>query len=66
MSRLAVPPRLLLTGPPGVGKSTTIGRLVQLLQEHRLPVGGFVTGREPGARPVGSGGRTLPDDHAPA
>jgi hypothetical protein len=40
---MAVPPRLLLTGPPRVGKSTAIGRLVRLLQERRLPVGGFVT-----------------------
>jgi nucleoside-triphosphatase len=35
--------RLLLEGPPGVGKSTVARRLVALLQQTGVPVAGFTT-----------------------
>jgi nucleoside-triphosphatase len=35
--------RLLLDGPPKVGKTVVMRRLVELLREHRVVVGGFVT-----------------------
>jgi nucleoside-triphosphatase len=35
--------RLLLEGPPGVGKSTIARRLVALLQQAGVPVAGFTT-----------------------
>ena len=37
-------PRLLLEGRPGIGKTTVARRLVTLLQEAGVPVGGFTTG----------------------
>jgi nucleoside-triphosphatase len=37
-------PRLLLEGRPGIGKTTVTRRLLQLLQEAGVPVGGFTTG----------------------
>ena len=37
-------PRLLLEGHPGIGKTTVTRRLLQLLQEAGVPVGGFTTG----------------------
>ncbi len=37
-------PRLLLEGRPGVGKTTVARRLLTLLQEADVPVGGFTTG----------------------
>jgi nucleoside-triphosphatase len=37
-------PRLLLEGRPGIGKTTLARRLVALLQEMGVPVGGFTTG----------------------
>src|SRR4051812_21935305 len=36
-------PKLLLTGPPRTGKSTVAVRLVHLLQDAGVKVGGFVT-----------------------
>jgi nucleoside-triphosphatase len=36
-------PKLLLTGPPRIGKTTAIDRLVQRLRQRRVVVGGFVT-----------------------
>jgi nucleoside-triphosphatase len=36
-------PKLLITGPPKIGKSTAINRLVHLLRERGIVVGGFVT-----------------------
>jgi nucleoside-triphosphatase len=36
-------PRLLLEGRPGIGKTTVARRLLHLLQEAGLPVGGFTT-----------------------
>jgi len=36
-------PRLLLEGRPGIGKTTLARRLLHLLQEAGLPVGGFTT-----------------------
>jgi nucleoside-triphosphatase len=36
-------PKLLVTGQPKVGKSTAINRLVRLLREREMVVGGFVT-----------------------
>jgi nucleoside-triphosphatase len=36
--------RLLLEGRPGIGKSTLTRRLVALLQQAGVPVGGFTTG----------------------
>lgn len=38
-----MPPRLLLEGRPGVGKTTVARRLVKLLLEERLPLAGFTT-----------------------
>jgi nucleoside-triphosphatase len=35
--------RLLLEGRPGIGKTTVARRLLQLLQEAGVPVGGFTT-----------------------
>jgi nucleoside-triphosphatase len=35
--------RLLLTGPPGVGKSTIVERLVDQLRVAGVPVNGFIT-----------------------
>ncbi|MGH8886485.1 MAG: nucleoside-triphosphatase [Egibacteraceae bacterium] len=35
--------RILLEGPPGVGKRTVVRRLVALLQEAGVPVEGFMT-----------------------
>jgi nucleoside-triphosphatase len=37
-------PRLLLEGRPGIGKTTVTRRLLTLLQEADVPVGGFTTG----------------------
>ena len=37
-------PRLLLQGRPGIGKTTVARRLLTLLQEAGVPVGGFTTG----------------------
>jgi len=37
------PPRLLLEGRPGIGKSTLARRLLALLQQADVPVGGFIT-----------------------
>jgi nucleoside-triphosphatase len=37
-------PRLLLEGRPGIGKTTVARRLLRLLQEAGVPVGGFTTG----------------------
>jgi nucleoside-triphosphatase len=37
-------PRLLLEGRPGIGKTTVARRLLALLQEAVVPVGGFTTG----------------------
>ena len=37
-------PRLLLEGHPGIGKTTVTRRLLQLLREAGVPVGGFTTG----------------------
>jgi nucleoside-triphosphatase len=37
-------PRLLLEGRPGIGKTTVTRRLLQLLREAGVPVGGFTTG----------------------
>jgi nucleoside-triphosphatase len=49
-----IPPRLLLEGRPGVGKTTIALRLIEILQADGLPVTGFVT------REVrGEGGRRL-------
>jgi len=36
-------PRLLLEGRPGIGKTTLARRLLQLLQQAGVPVGGFTT-----------------------
>jgi nucleoside-triphosphatase len=48
----AEPPRLLLEGRPGSGKTTAVARLVELLRTERLLVTGFLTRelRERGAR----------------
>lgn len=35
--------RFLLEGPPKIGKSTAVERLVQLLHQTDIPVGGFIT-----------------------
>jgi nucleoside-triphosphatase len=35
--------KLLLEGPPRVGKTTVVRRLIGLLQQANLPVGGFTT-----------------------
>jgi nucleoside-triphosphatase len=37
------PPRVLLEGRPGIGKSTLARRLLDRLQQAGVPVGGFVT-----------------------
>jgi len=37
-------PRLLLEGRPGIGKTTVARRLLRLLQQAGVPVGGFTTG----------------------
>jgi nucleoside-triphosphatase len=37
-------PRMLLEGRPGIGKTTVTRRLLQLLREAGVPVGGFTTG----------------------
>jgi nucleoside-triphosphatase len=37
------PPRLLLEGRPGIGKTTVARRLVALLRDTGVPLGGFVT-----------------------
>ena len=37
-------PRLPLEGRPGIGKTTVARRLLALLQEAGVPVGGFTTG----------------------
>ena len=59
-------PRLLLEGRPGIGKTTVARRLLKLLQEAGVPVGGFTTGElRTGARREGfvveaaSGARAL-------
>jgi len=58
----AVPKNLLLTGPPGCGKTTVIRRVVELLKDWRLA--GFYTqeirehGQRVGFEAVGLGGQT--------
>ncbi|HET6748427.1 MAG TPA: nucleoside-triphosphatase [Actinomycetes bacterium] len=37
------PPRLLLEGRPGIGKTTVARRLLALLRDAGIPLGGFVT-----------------------
>jgi len=37
------PPRLLLEGRPGIGKTMVTRRLVDLLRDARIPLAGFVT-----------------------
>ncbi len=57
------PPRLLLEGRPGIGKSTLARRLLALLQQADVPVGGFITAelrtnrcaQAPAGHPGGSG-----------
>ena len=51
----ALPPRLLLEGRPGVGKTTVAARLIELLRADGLSVAGFVTCelRAAGGRRVG-------------
>jgi nucleoside-triphosphatase len=44
-------PRLLLEGRPGIGKTTVARRLLKLLREAGVPVGGFTT------RELRTGGR---------
>jgi nucleoside-triphosphatase len=44
-------PRLLLEGRPGIGKTTVARRLLRLLREAGVPVGGFIT------RELRAGGR---------
>jgi nucleoside-triphosphatase len=39
-----MPPRLLLEGRPGIGKTTVARRLLALLQQAGVPVAGFTTG----------------------
>jgi nucleoside-triphosphatase len=39
----AEPPRLLLEGRPGSGKTTVVARLVELLRTERVAVTGFLT-----------------------
>jgi nucleoside-triphosphatase len=39
----AEPPRLLVEGRPGSGKTTAVARLVELLRSDRLSVTGFLT-----------------------
>jgi nucleoside-triphosphatase len=46
----ADPPRLLLEGRPGVGKTTVAARLIELLRADGLPVTGFVTREVRGER----------------
>ncbi len=36
-------PRILLEGPPGIGKTTLVRRLVDLLRADGVPVAGFTT-----------------------
>jgi nucleoside-triphosphatase len=54
------PPRILLEGRPGVGKTTVAERLVALLRDAEVPVSGFLT-RElrEGRRRVGFSLQTL-------
>ena len=46
------PPRLLIEGRPGAGKTTAVVRIVELLRDHGVAVTGFLTRelRERGAR----------------
>jgi nucleoside-triphosphatase len=37
------PLKILLEGPPRIGKSTIVSRLVELLRQAGQPVGGFIT-----------------------
>ncbi len=39
----SLPLRFLIEGPPKIGKTTVIGRLVSLLGEQHIRVGGFLT-----------------------
>jgi nucleoside-triphosphatase len=39
----ASPPRALLEGRPGIGKTTVTRRLIALLRDAGVPLGGFVT-----------------------
>ena len=54
---------LLLTGPPGCGKTTVLNRVAEHLRDHRLA--GFLTlelreqGRRVGFEAVGLGGRRV-------
>ena len=43
MTSPAEPPRLLLEGRPGSGKTTAVARLVELLRGEGLAVTGFLT-----------------------
>ena len=43
MAGPADPPRLLLEGRPGSGKTTAVARLVELLRGERLALAGFLT-----------------------
>jgi nucleoside-triphosphatase len=54
------PPRILLEGRPGVGKTTVAERLVALLRDAEVPVSGFVTSEmREGGRRVGFSLQTL-------
>lgn len=57
--------QLLLTGPPKVGKSTVVGRVVDLLKARGVGVGGFVTDevRRDGVR-IGFVVRSIADGRA--
>lgn len=43
LHRVLVPANLLVTGPPGVGKSTALDGAASMLREHGLSVGGLVS-----------------------
>jgi nucleoside-triphosphatase len=59
------PPRILLEGRPGVGKTTVAERLVALLRDAEVPVSGFLTSEmREGRRRVGFSLRTLDGERA--